>query len=208
MSRTCCSHCLRPEKVCFCHGLKPSQAPVDLLILQHPDESRHALNTAAIVGLSVSNAEILVGEDFSSHVLLQETLNNPDYQSWLLFPNHGAQPLDKGIFEGVRNKIPLFIIIDATWRKARKIYYLSTCLHRVPCVQIMTDKTSSYRIRKVPAPGYLSTVEAAVEVLKIGNHNPSACESMLKAFDQLIDNQITAMGHVLYAKNYSEHLKP
>ncbi|MCK5894319.1 MAG: DTW domain-containing protein [Endozoicomonadaceae bacterium] len=207
MSRVCCSHCLRPEKVCFCRGLKTSQAPVDLLILQHPNESRHALNTAEIVRLSVSNAEIFVDEDFSSNVFLQAKLNNPDYQPWLLFPNDDAQPLDKEIFNGIRSKTPLFIIIDATWRKARKIYYLSTCLHSVPCVKIITDKTSGYRIRKVPAPGYLSTVEAAIEVLKISNHNPSACESMLEAFEQLIDSQITAMGHDLYAKNYSGHLK-
>ncbi len=204
MSRICCPRCRRPESVCYCHDLIAHQAPVDILILQHPDESRHALNTATIVTLSVGNAEILVGEDFSSDIRLLKRLNNPACQPWLLFPKDGAVSLNTVANAGQGDKKPLFILLDATWRKARKIYYLSTCLHTLPAVQITTDKLSAYRIRKVPAPGYLSTVEAAVEVLNAFDHDQDTCDRMLAAFDRLISNQITAMGESLYAKNYGE----
>ncbi|WP_211824330.1 tRNA-uridine aminocarboxypropyltransferase [Kistimonas asteriae] len=205
MSRISCPRCGRPESVCYCHDLIAYQAPVDLLILQHPDESRHALNTARIVTLSVGNAEILVGEDFSSDTYLMERLNDPGCQPWLLFPKEGAVPLNTVVNAGSGDRKPLFILLDATWRKARKIYYLSTCLHTLPAVQITTDKLSAYRIRKVPAPGYLSTVEAAVDVLRAFDHDQFACDSMLAAFDRLIGNQITAMGESLYARNYEKN---
>ena len=204
MSRICCPRCRRPESVCYCHDLIAYEAPVDILILQHPDESRHALNTATIVTLSVGNAAILVGEDFSSDNRLLKRLNDPDCQPWLLFPKGGAVSLTAMANAAQGDKKPLFILLDATWRKARKIYYLSTCLHTLPAVQITTDKLSAYRIRKVPAPGYLSTVEAAVEVLNAFDHDQDTCDRMLVAFDRLIGNQITAMGESLYAKNYGK----
>ncbi len=204
MPRICCSRCRRPESVCYCHDLIAHEAPVDILILQHPDESRHALNTATIVTLSVGNAEILVGEDFSSDIRLLKRLNDPDYKPWLLFPKDGAVSLTTVANAVQGDKKPLFILLDATWRKARKIYYLSTCLHTLPAVQITTDKLSAYRIRKVPAAGYLSTVEAAVEVLNVFDHDQDTCDRMLVAFDRLIGNQITAMGESLYAKNYGK----
>ena len=47
---------------------------MDLLILQHPKETRHPLNSARIAQLGIRNCEILVGEDFTENDRLQNLL--------------------------------------------------------------------------------------------------------------------------------------
>ncbi|EGH34155.1 DTW protein, partial [Pseudomonas syringae pv. japonica str. M301072] len=61
-----------------------------MLILQHPDEVSHALNTARLAALGLVNAQLLVGEVFDD---LQRILNPPGYQPRLLFPGEAAQTL-------------------------------------------------------------------------------------------------------------------
>ncbi|WP_422450168.1 MULTISPECIES: DTW domain-containing protein [unclassified Endozoicomonas] len=66
MPRPLCPRCQRPETQCYCSALKEEIACMDIIILQHPRESRHPLNTARILELGIGNCEVWVGEDFRS----------------------------------------------------------------------------------------------------------------------------------------------
>ena len=97
---------------------------------------------------------------------------------------------------------PLLIVLDATWRKSRKMLYLFPELASLPRTALPEEMVSNYRLRKVPGDGYLSTVEAVVAVLAETGHAPDACRQMLDAFDKMINAQISAMGGHVWRANY------
>jgi DTW domain-containing protein YfiP len=199
MSRAQCPRCTRPTERCLCALIPCLPSRTRVLILQHPSEVRHALNTARLAALGLSNAELLVGEVFES---LPALLQHSGYRACLLFPGEQAQPLMQ--FAEQCSSLPLLLVVpDGTWRKARKLLHLNPLLAALPRVMLAPGLLSRYRLRKAPMPGALSTIEAIVEALN-GVEAPSRFDALLAPFEALIDGQIEAMGEQVYQRNHGK----
>jgi DTW domain-containing protein YfiP len=200
MSRAQCARCLRPETHCLCALIPHLDSRTRVLILQHPSEVNHALNTARLAALGLNNAELIVGEVFDD---LPALLNPPGYQARLLFPADDAQPLEAYRSEGgeAGSTSMLLVVPDGTWRKARKLLHLNPLLAALPRVTLAQAVPSRYRLRKAPGPGALSTVEAIVQALQT-LEAPKTFEALLRPFEALIDGQIAAMGEDTYQRNH------
>ncbi|MGE1152627.1 tRNA-uridine aminocarboxypropyltransferase [Pseudomonas kitaguniensis] len=195
MSRPQCSRCLRPVTHCLCPLIPTLDSRTRVLLLQHPSEVNHALNTARLAALGLNNAQLVVGEVFDD---LPTLLNPPGYQVRLLFPSDDALPLQPY----VPGDEPLLLVVpDGTWRKARKLLHLNPLLAALPRVTLAEGAASRYRLRKAPGPGALSTVEAIVQALQV-LEAPVSFEPLLAPFDALIDGQIAAMGPAVFQKNH------
>nr|WP_314531630.1 DTW domain-containing protein [uncultured Pseudomonas sp.] len=195
MSRIHCPRCLRPETHCLCRLIPSLDSRTRVLLLQHPSEVNHALNTARLAALGLRNAELIVGEVFED---LPTLLNQPGYRARLLFPAEDAQTLQG--YAG--DDQPLLLVVpDGTWRKARKMLHLNPLLAALPRVTLAAGEVSRYRLRKAPGPGALSTVEAIVQALQV-LEAPSSFEPLLKPFEALIEGQIAAMGEAVYLRNH------
>lgn len=195
MSRPQCSQCLRPTTHCLCALIPSLDSRTRVLLLQHPSEVGHALNTARLAALGLNNAQLVVGEVFED---LSTLLNPPGYQARLLFPGEGAQSLQAYV---PSDEPWLLVVPDGTWRKARKMLHLNPLLAALPRVTLAEGAVSRYRLRKAPAPGALSTVEAIVQALQT-LEAPTCFEALLKPFDALIEGQIAAMGPAVFEKNH------
>lgn len=199
MSRPHCPRCCRPLDHCLCELIPQLPSRTRLLILQHPSEVRHALNTARLAALGLSNAELRVGERFED---LPALLAQPGYRACLLFPGEEAQPLAQ--FAAQLDELPALLVVpDGTWRKARKLLHCNPLLAALPRVTLAPGLQSRYRLRKAPMPGALSTIEAVVCALDI-LESPAQFEALLKPFEALIDGQIAAMGEQTYLRNHSD----
>jgi DTW domain-containing protein YfiP len=166
-----------------------------VLLLQHPSEVSHALNTARLAALGLNNAELIVGEVFED---LPALLDRPGFRARLLFPGDDAQPMQAY----ADSDEPLLLVVpDGTWRKARKMLHLNPLLAALPRVTLAEGAVSRYRLRKAPAPGALSTVEAIVQALE-ALEAPATFAPLLKPFEALIEGQIAAMGEETYLKNH------
>ncbi|WP_017937680.1 tRNA-uridine aminocarboxypropyltransferase [Zestomonas thermotolerans] len=196
MPRPSCSRCYRPLDRCLCALIPALDSRTRVLILQHPSETRHALNTARLAALGLRNAELLVGERFAG---LVERQARPGLRPCLLFPGDGAQPLG-GLATSAAEPL-LLVVPDGTWRKARKLLYLNPELAALPRVALPEGLSSRYRLRKAPMPGALSTLEAIVAALEIVEA-PQSFQSLLVPFDALIDGQIAAMGEDTFRRNH------
>ncbi|ROM53436.1 DTW domain-containing protein [Pseudomonas poae] len=195
MPRPQCSRCLRPVTHCLCPLIPSLDSRTRVLLLQHPSEVNHALNTARLAALGLNNAQLVVGEVFED---LPTLLNPPGYQARLLFPADTAEPLHTY----APGEQPLLLVVpDGTWRKARKMLHLNPLLAALPRVTLAEGGVSRYRLRKAPGPGALSTVEAIVQALQV-LEAPVAFEALLKPFEALIDGQIAAMGEEVFKKNH------
>ncbi|UVM23301.1 tRNA-uridine aminocarboxypropyltransferase [Pseudomonas wadenswilerensis] len=197
MSRIHCERCLRPQAHCLCPLIPSLDSRTRVLLLQHPSEVRHALNTAKLAALGLRNAQLQVGEVFED---LAELLEAPGYRSVLLFPGDEAQPLVA--YGDDQDDRPWQLVVpDGTWRKASKLLHLNPLLGALPRVTLTQVQPSRYRLRKAPQPGALSTLEAVVQALNV-LEAPQNFDALLKPFEALIEGQIAAMGRETYERNH------
>lgn len=190
MTRVCCERCGRPEGHCLCGSIPHLESRTRVLVLQHPSEAGHALNTARLAVLGLANAELQVGERFDPSLW-----QRPGYRACLLFPGE-PEPRAKA-----DDSPRLLIVPDGTWRKARLLLHLNPELAALPRVSLSATGPSNYRLRKAPGPGALATVEAIVQALE-QLEAPARFTDLLKPFDALIEGQIRAMGAETYARNH------
>lgn len=198
MPRPRCSRCRRPASHCLCALIPDLPSRTEVLVLQHPDEVDHALNTANLAVLGLRNATLWVGEVFEA---LPDWLAKPGYRPCLLFPGEQACAINALGADEDRRPVRL-VVPDGTWRKARKLLYLNPALQALPRVTLLDAPPSRYRLRKAPMEGSLSTLEAIVEVLNV-LEAPADYRELLKPFDALIEGQIAAMGEETFRRNHS-----
>jgi DTW domain-containing protein YfiP len=198
MSRYC-SHCAKAHKACICADIVPLSPDTELIILQHPTEEKRALGSARILALSLKNSHLLLGEDFSQHERLNQLLDEEGYDHYVLFPSQQAVIADR--LNMSSNHKRRVILIDGTWKKAYKIWQLSTNLHPLPSIALPLLLKGNYRIRKAPSDNSLSTVEAGFQILSLLEPERDF-SSLIDVFESMIDFQIKQMPEGVYQRNY------
>jgi DTW domain-containing protein YfiP len=141
----------------------------------------------------------MVGEDFTNDLKLNTLLCDPENDCAVLYPDENSQILNEEA--PAEKNITHLILIDGTWRKAKKIFMLSKNLHTLPTLRLDPKENSDYRIRKSPTDSALSTLEASIEALKVLEPTLDT-SSATRSFKKMIDQQIEKMGRVLYQANY------
>lgn len=194
--RARCPNCARPVELCLCYLVPDLMPRTVIVVIQHPDERRHALNTARLLVAGLCNGELVVTEQLPQAWQLR--LGDPAWRTELLFP--GPQvPVVAPATDDPRPR--QLVLLDGTWRKARKLLHLNPLLQQLPQVALPAGLESRYRLRKAPAAGVLSTVEAGVAALQLIEPEGDF-RALLKPFDALIEGQIQAMGEEVYRRNH------
>lgn len=201
MSRTLCTRCLRPLSHCLCVLIPSLSCRTQVVVLQHPSEARHALNTARLAVLGLDGARRVVGEYFS-----EDDWALPGYLPRLLFPGEGAEVLTPGYGQELGAPIRL-IVPDGTWGHARKLLHINPGLAALPRVMLPAGLSTRYRVRHADVPGALSTIEAVTHALN-ALEAPMNFDALLKPFEALIDGQIDGMGADLYARHHLNRKVP
>ncbi|PID42703.1 MAG: DTW domain-containing protein [Proteobacteria bacterium] len=184
MSRHYCTNCKRPLRVCYCSALVQLANTIKVVIIQHPQEEKHPFNTGRMTHLCLSNSELVIAETLSQPAL-GKILSAP---SILLYPSLPWLPPQPDPDLQSAPGFQQLIIIDATWRKSKKILHSHPELQRLPRLSLGGDRKSNYTIRKTSVTNGLSTIESAAEALAIlepqNNFQP-----MLKPFEKMISLQ-------------------
>lgn len=195
-SRLRCARCLRPVPHCLCAHITVIPNRTQILILQHPDEQKHPLNTGRLAVLGLERAELLIGEYFPQ---LDEIISAAA-SAFLLFPT-----TDPTLLQPLGSTEPgqpsLLIVPDGTWRKARKVILANPVLSTLPHLSLPLGEPSQYRIRRARESAAVSTIEAIVRTLTVLEPE-NDFQPILKPFEVLIDQQIQAMGTDVYERNY------
>ncbi|MFA5610895.1 MAG: DTW domain-containing protein [Alcaligenes sp.] len=189
-----CAQCQRPLARCLCPLIPSLEAACPVLILQHPSEARHALNTARLAYLGLKGTELWVGEQFEELGARLAQAHRPV----LLFPGPQAKVAGS---TGPEEKPDLIVVPDGTWRKARLILHRNPVLQTLPYWMLPDGEASRYRLRKAPDPQAVSTLEAIVRLMQIMEPERDF-RPLLRPFEQLIEEQIQAMGLDTYQRNY------
>jgi DTW domain-containing protein YfiP len=184
MTRQVCPACLRAA--CICRWIAPVASRAALLILQHPLEVRHAKNSARLLHLCLPGSRLAVGEAFDEGTL-DALLHEGGRTPLLLYPGTPDAPaLDVMPPDPERTRL---VVLDATWRKSRKMLHLNPILASLPRLALRDTGPSGYRIRKAHAPDQLSTLEAAALALSRLENDPGRYRPLLDAFGGFVEQQ-------------------
>jgi len=194
-ARPRCPDCQRPPASCYCARVPRLHNRWPVRILQHPLEARHAIGTARIAALGLSDCQLA-----SSTAL--EALESLWQDCVLVYPGPDSQPLS-ALRPGV---IRPLLFVDATWRKSRRMLLECAALAALPRFHLEDPVPSRYRIRREPHKGAVSTLEAIVQSLEVLEAAPGRYAGLLDVMDALVEEQIRHMGPALYAQRYADEL--
>ncbi|MFT5874702.1 MAG: DTW domain-containing protein YfiP [Clostridium sp.] len=163
-----CTKCGLPFINCICYKSPKIKTNARIWILSTEKEFYRPSNTARLLALANPNStEIFLWERTKIPDKLVDNLNNEIYAPFLLFPIENYETEDRKVEYKNTGKIPAFIIIDGTWKEARKIFRRSAYLEKVPIISLEPNFKSKYDLRRGVVDGNLCTIEAAIEVLII-----------------------------------------
>jgi DTW domain-containing protein YfiP len=185
--RAGCAACLRAQSACICAWVRPVSPAAGLLILQHPLEVANAKNSARLLHLCVSGSRLAVGEAFDP-LELDALLHADGRTPVLLYPETPGAPAAPVGSLPPPGELRL-VVLDATWRKSRKMLHLSPALQRLPRLALQDMPASNYRIRKAHAPDQLSTLEATAYALGQVGCDMALLAPLLDAFDGFVQQQ-------------------
>ena len=193
--RARCPSCLRAETSCICRWITPVAHAVDVLILQHPLEVHNAKGSARLLHLSLPNSRMLTGEQFAPDTLAalladKHTVllypDTPGDRSLCIAPPPALDPAT--LLDPARLQL---VVLDATWRKSRKMLYLNPRLQQLPRLPLRDTPASHYLIRKAHAPDQLSTLEATCYALMQLEQDAPRFVPLITAFDGFVAQQLS-----------------
>jgi DTW domain-containing protein YfiP len=200
MSRVLCGDCQRPEAACICAFISPVKNSIDVIVLQHPSEVTQSKGTVALLALSLSACQVIVGENFSKDERLENILAK--YQPLLLYPSDKSQELSSSHLAHINNgnltykegstsrdKPFCLLILDGTWKKAYRMFMLCEQLQHLPqvCLPVHLANAGQYQIRKVAKENALSSLEACCYALGILESNIEVTIKDVGKYNNLIE---------------------
>lgn len=198
--RQSCETCLRPLKTCICKHVQHVENLVSVVILQHPQEVHEVKNSVRLLHLCLKNSQLEIGESFGDEFFLQLQTNKyydlllypdtPDEKSLGIIPPPEIDSWRLNIDSNINklSNIRLWIL-DATWRKSRKMLYLNPALQAMPRLSLHNCPPSIYTIRKAHSENQLSSLEASCYALQQLEANSVDYSPVLNAFAAFVAEQ-------------------
>jgi hypothetical protein len=149
-------------------------------LLRHFADSRSPTNTGRLAALAMPSLTL---HDYG-HLTLPPFSETwlPEGRLWLLFPadeDHPPPPPDSPPPDGI-------VILDGTWRHARRMSRRHAALRAMPRFAPTTRQVQRHRIRQPTFTGGMATLEAIAAA--VAHFNGEAAAAPLEAlFDEFVD---------------------
>ncbi|GLK87976.1 tRNA-uridine aminocarboxypropyltransferase [Pseudomonas turukhanskensis] len=180
-----CEGCRVIPEYCLC-ALRP-KVPTNagMFLLMHDVEALKPTNTGWLIADLVTDTFAYRWFRTSVEPEIPALLNDPQWQPYLVFPGEFVAPervvTEVQVEEGKR---PLFILLDATWTEARKMFRKSPYLDKFPVLSLQPEQLSRYRLRRSKRDDHLCTSEVAALCLELAGEPraASALDAYLDVF--------------------------
>jgi DTW domain-containing protein YfiP len=187
--------------------IEPIDNRLFVLILQHPQEKREVLATAAATCAALRRAALVVGLSWPN---LARALGRPaDGRQWAALYLGSARPaafgLEREIIVVDRAGMPTadqdeklrglegIVLLDGSWSEAKTLWWRNPWLLRLRRLVLDPRHRSRFgRVRREPRREALSTLETAALLLKHLDGGPEIEAALLDRLDRLIAEARTA----------------
>ncbi|MGY4534264.1 DTW domain-containing protein YfiP [Pseudomonas sp. TE3786] len=163
-----CEGCRVIAEYCLCHLRPKVPTNAGMFLLMHDVEALKPTNTGWLIADLVTDTFAYRWFRTSVEPEIPALLNDPQWQPYLVFPGEFVAPervvTEVNVAEGKR---PLFILLDATWTEARKMFRKSPYLDKFPVLSLQPEQLSRYRLRRSKRDDHLCTSEVAALCLEL-----------------------------------------
>jgi DTW domain-containing protein YfiP len=166
-----------------------------MVIVQHPTEIWRPSNTTFLITQLYPSTLMVVRGDLDAETEFNRLLDSGEYQPYIIFPGDGAMEVGAAKAAGLFNeKPPLFVLLDGSWRQARRMRRRYPALVDLPTLSLEPRTPSVYRVRKQVRDTNLCTAEAAALLLGRFQGYESPDERLQKVFEKWIEEVIVFRG--------------
>lgn len=189
-----CHYCRVIESHCLCRWRPKVEARSGVCLIMTKKEVFKPSNTGWLIADVIPDNYAFVWSRTEVDEKLIALLTDPQWQPYLVFP--GEYVAAERVTHSVTidpDKRPLFVLIDATWTEARKIFRKSAYFGAIPILSLIPERLSRYKLRRSTRSEHLCTVEVAALCLDLADDTEAslALECYFDVFSQ----------HYLGAKN-------
>jgi len=178
-----CERCRVPFSHCLCPWLPTIESDCGVCLLMHDIEPLKPSNTGWLIADVVRDTFAFTWQRTDVDPRLLALLADPQWQPLVIFPGEYAE--SRRVVEQVERdnaKRPLFILLDATWTEARKMFRKSPYLDGLPVLSLRPEVLSRYRLRRSTRSDHLCTAEVAALCLDLAGDSAAA-----NTLDALLD---------------------
>ena len=182
-----CPRCRIPPSHCLCDWQPHPQAAAGMCLLMHDVEALKPTNTGWLIADLVRDTWAFGWQRTTVDPALPALLAEPHWQPYLVFPAEYSAPTR--VVNAVAppaGRRPLFVLLDATWTEARKMFRKSPYLDHLPVLSLAPEQVSRYRLRRSTRGEHLCTAEVAALCLELAGDTAAAgrLDDWLDAFSQ------------------------
>ena len=165
------SHCL-----CALRPVVPCRAGVCLIMFDI--EPLKPSNTGWLIADVVADTFAFGWSRTEVDPALLALLADEQWQPYVVFPGEFVAPArvvtQVPTADAHNLKRPLFVLLDATWPEARKMFRKSPYLDRLPVLSLQSEQLSNYKLRRSQREEHFCTSEVAAMCLALAGEQLAA----------------------------------
>jgi hypothetical protein len=165
-----CPDCRVIFSYCLCAWRPSVEADSAMCLLMYDTEPLKPTNTGWLIADVLKDTYAFGWSRLEVDPALLALLDDPQWQPYIVFP--GEFVAKERVVTEVRRdtgKRPLFILLDATWTEARKMFRKSPYLERFPVLSLEPEQISRYRLRRSRRDDHFCTAEVAALCLELAD---------------------------------------
>jgi len=187
-----CPACRVPLSHCLCAWRPRVEAESGVCLLMHDIEPLKPSNTGWLIADVVADTAAFGWSRTGVDARLPALLGDPQWQPYVVFPGEYAAPQRVvGEVHREAGRRPLFILLDATWTEARKMFRKSPYLDDLPVLGLQPEQLSRYRLRRSKRDDHLCTAEVAALCLELAGDR-RAGEALAAYLDVFTEHYLAA----------------
>jgi len=163
-----CPKCRIDQQYCICALCPKAESQAGFVLLYYDDEVLKPSNTGKLIADIFVDTFAFIWQRTEVEQALLDLLADDSWYPIVVFPQAYVEPnrptfIDHPVWSSDRR--PLFILLDGSWREAKKMFRKSPYLDRFPVLSMTPERVSQYLVRKATQDHQLATAEVAAMVL-------------------------------------------
>jgi len=183
-----CPGCRLVPSHCICGLCTALPTRAGMCLLMADTEPLKPSNTGWLIADVVADTFAFGWARTEVDPALLALLADPQWQPYVVFPGEFVDPVrvvtQLQPMAVANTQRPLFILLDATWPEARKMFRKSPYLNHLPVLSLQPDQLSRYRLRRSTRDDHFCTSEVAGLCLELAGeaHAAQTLEARLDVF--------------------------
>ena len=173
-----CAGCRLVPSHCICGLCTALPTRAGMCLLMADTEPLKPSNTGWLIADVVADTFAFGWARTEVAPALLALLADPQWQPYVVFPGEFVDPVrvvtQLQPMAVANTQRPLFILLDATWPEARKMFRKSPYLNHLPVLSLQPDQLSRYRLRRSTRDDHFCTSEVAALCLELAGEAPAA----------------------------------